>query len=318
MEAARASYQQAIQVRAGDYAEAWYNLGILEREAGQPQAAIQAYQQAIEAEPEYPQAWAGLARSKLRAAYSLPGNAYAEARGEARAAANRAVELAPDLPEALASRAVSRLADWDWTGAKIDIDRALEVDPMNPYALSAKGGYLGWMGRLPEAMSLGRQEVERNPLSSATWNSIGVGYWLSGQYDEAERAFIRAGEIYPTASVRVNRGLARRAAGHPEEALAYCKALQCQAMIQFALGNTAESQKALDALMADARGDRPYMVAMVYAFQGDKDRAFEWLDRARAGHVRILGSLKVDTFFRPLHSDPRWAELLRKMNLPVD
>ncbi len=89
-------------------------------------------------------------------------------------------------------------------------------------------------------------------------------------------------------------------------------------MIQFALGNNAEAQKALDALMLEARGDRPYMVAMVYAFFGDKDRAFEWLNRARTGHVRLLGGLKVDTFLRPLHSDPRWAELLRKMNLPVD
>ncbi len=111
--------------------------------------AIESFQKAIEAEPEYPQAWAGLAKSKLRAAYSRPELAWAEARGEAHAAANRAVELAPDLPEALASRAVSRLADWDWMGAKIDIDRALELDPTNPNALSAKTGYLASDGETP-------------------------------------------------------------------------------------------------------------------------------------------------------------------------
>ena len=70
--------------------------------------------------------------------------------------------------------------------------------------------------------------------------------------------------------------------------------------------------------MAKPEGDFRYAIARVYSFRGEIDRAFEWLELAREGHVRMLNSLKVDTCFRPLHSDPRWAELLRKMNLPVN
>ena len=89
-------------------------------------------------------------------------------------------------------------------------------------------------------------------------------------------------------------------------------------MIDHALGNAGESQKALDELLAKPEGDLRYVIARVYSFRGETDRAFEWLEQAREGHVRMLNTLMVDPNFRPLHSDPRWAELLRKMNLPVD
>jgi tetratricopeptide (TPR) repeat protein len=277
---------------------------------------IEAFEKAIQIDPEYPQAWAALANARRgSAAFRTP---FAEARRAARIAANRAVELAPNSPVALSARAGSRLADWEWPGAKADIDRALEVDPENIDAMWAMSGYLGCMGRDLEAVSWDRRIVDREPLSSNAWNTLGVHSWFSGQYDEAERAFDQAAEVDPTFRPFLHRALLLVDAGRPAEALGHCKGSYCLAIVQHALGNKAEAQKALDELLSNPAGDWRYIVAKVLAFRGETDRAFEWLERAVAERARMLWFLKSDPSFRRLHSDPRWAELLRKMNLPVD
>jgi tetratricopeptide (TPR) repeat protein len=280
------------------------------------QRAVEAFEKAVEIDPEYPQAWAGLVGARLGT--GTWGAAFAEARQGARIAANRAVGLAPDMPEALASRASSRLADWDWSGAKSDIDRALEMDPGSAEAMSAMVGYLAAMGRPSETLPWSRRIIDREPLSSGAWNSLGIAFWFSGQYTEAEKAFDRAVEVDPAFRVYLHRALLLVDAGRPDEALGLCRNDYCLAIVHHALGNAAQSQKALDALLMNPNGDWNYVIAKIYSVRGETDRAFEWLGRAIAEHVRILPHLKSDPAFRPLHSDPRWAELLRKMNLPVD
>ena len=278
--------------------------------------AVEAFEKAVELDPEYPQAWAGLAGARLGT--GTWGAAFADTRQGARIAANRAVGLAPDMPEALASRASSRLADWDWSGAKSDIDRALEIDPGSAEAMSAMVGYLAAMGRPSDTLIWSQRIIDREPLSSGAWNSLGIAFWFSGQFTEAERAFNRAVEVDPTFRVYLHRALLLVDAGRPDEALGSCKNNYCFAMVHHALGNSVQAQRALDDLLLNPNGDWKYVIAKIYSFRGETDRAFEWLERAVSEHVRILPHLKSDPSFRPLHSDPRWAELLRKMNLPVD
>ena len=278
--------------------------------------AIEALQKAVELDPNYPQAWAALGGAYVGA--GTHGAPFAEVRRKAHVAVSRAIELAPDLPDVLAVRAGLRLADWDWTGAKADLDRALEIDPENAEAFHWMGEYLAWMGRLPELVAWDRRWVDREPLSSGAWNNLGVDYWFLSRFDEAEAAFSRAEEVDPSLKLAANRGSLLLNAGRPGEALDVCKTPFCRAMAHHALGDAGESQKALDELLAKPEGDSRYLIARFYSFRGETDRAFEWLELAREGHVRMLNSLKVDPNFRPLHSDPRWAELLRKMNLPVD
>jgi tetratricopeptide (TPR) repeat protein len=200
----------------------------------------------------------------------------------------------------------------------------MEVGPDDPEVLSVMGGYLTWMGHASEAAALMRRRVELDPLDGWALNSLGVCYWHSGQFDEAERAFARALEVDPRNEfVAENRSRARIYAGRPAEALAYCEpqglqAADCTAMAHHALGNAEKSQQALEALLADPAGRGTYAIARVYAFRGQADLAFEWLERARSRHVRGMNVLLTDPLLRSLHSDPRWAELLRKMNLPVD
>ena len=278
--------------------------------------AIEAFQRAVELDPEYPQAWAALGSAHHGA--GTHGAPYSEARRKAHVAVNRAAELAPDLPDVLAARAGLRLADWDWTGAKADLNRALEIDPENAEAILWMAEYLAWMGRLPEVVTWDRRRVEKEPISSSAWNNLGVDYWFLSRFGEAEGAFSRAEEVDPSLKLAVNRGMLLLSAGRPGEALDVCKTPACRAMIHHALGDAGESQKALDELLAKPEGDTRYVIATAYSFRGETDRAFEWLELAREGHVRMLNTLKVDPFFRPLHSDPRWADFLRKMNLPVN
>ncbi len=287
------------------------------------QRAVAAYEKAIEIDPDYVTAWAALAGARSGAGVTgiVP---WGEARREALAAANRAVELAPTHPGALAARAATRLNEWDWLGAKSDLDRALEVGPDEPQVLSALAYYLQWVGRTPEAIPLWRRIVELEPLHGAAWNSLAVTCWHTGQFAEAERAFARALEVDPNNEfVGTNRSRARIVDGRPAEALAYCekqgqRAADCSAMAHHALGNAMESQQALDSLLANPKGETAYAIARVYAFRGQADPAFEWLERARVGHVRRLNTLLSDPLLRSLHSEPRWEELLRKMNLPVE
>jgi serine/threonine-protein kinase len=288
--------------------------------------AIAALEKAVESDPGFASAWATLARAKI-AAGTINVIPWFDARRDALIAANRAVELAPDLPEAIAARAYSKLSEWDWTGAKTDIDLAIERWPDDPASIRAMAYHAYWMGRIPEAVDLTRRYLDKEPLDGAGWNALGVGLGWIGQYADADRAFARALEVDPRNDFAVaNRGKNLVDAGRPAEGLATCQKadpgdmdrLGCEALAYHALGNPSKAQEALDGMLADPRGDRLFFISRVFACRGEKDLAFDWLEKARIAHVRSLNGLLGNPCFRPLHSDPRWAELLRKMNLPVD
>lgn len=285
--------------------------------------AIAAFQKAVEADPGYALAWAEMAFAHITVG-TLDNGLWGEARRSALAAAKRSVELAPNLPDALAARAWARLQDWDWSGAKADADRAMELDPDSHNVIMAMAGYHGWMGQGPESVVLRRRIVEKEPLDGSAWNGLGFAYWAQGEFEQAERAFVRALEVDPQNSFAVRNWAGMLIdAGRPAEGLALCQSLErpdlvCMARAHHALGNAQESQRVLDAIIPNASLEGPFWIAWVYAFRGEADQAFEWLERAYAEHARQLNSLKGRGFLRSLHSDPRWASLLRKMNLPVD
>jgi eukaryotic-like serine/threonine-protein kinase len=283
--------------------------------------AVAAFENALKIDPGFPQAWASLARARISAGVLDDGSqSWAEARREALSASARAVELAPDLPQALSSRAWARLVEWDWSGAKADIDRALALDADDVEAIRAASQYAYIMDHPHEAAALAKKAMEKDPLDGSAWNSLGVFCWKAGLFEEARRAFDRALEVDPqNAFAAGNKCWALLDAGRPEEGFPTCAAAGRDlwaACAYHALGRDAESQEMLGKMLGRKEG--PVGMARVYGCRGQADEAFEWLERARVGHLRILGEVKLIKEFRPLHSDPRWAELMRKMNLPVD
>jgi tetratricopeptide (TPR) repeat protein len=210
--------------------------------------------------------------------------------------------------------------EWDWSGAKADIDRALELDPEDVEAIRAASRYAYMTGHPQEAAALGKKALEKDPLDGSAWNFLAVAYQVSGRFEEAERAYARALEVDPrNAFAAGNRCWMLLDAGRQEEGFPACAAAAkdvWMACAYHAVGQDAKSREILDGMLE--RKKDPFGIAWVYGCRGRADETFEWLERARVGHLRVMGEVKAFKEFRPLHSDPRWAELMRKMNLPVD
>ena len=291
--------------------------------------AAKAFEKALAIEPAFAPAWAGLAAADFWIADSADtAREVADGQRRAAAAAEKAVALGPDLPEGYVARGLMRAGtQFDWKGASEDFDRALALAPEDAdvnrgYA----NGVLRTLGRLPEAIIFARKAADMDPLNGQSWSSLGALLLCNGQFRPARDALNRSLEINPEqAFAAAWLGILLLLEGHPDEALksfnrstAEFLRLMGSAIAQHALGHAAESQKALDGLIAGYGHDAAYQIATVYAFRGENDLAFRWLERAKAQHDGGLVMLKTEPLIRELRGDPRYAALLRSLNLPPD
>jgi len=300
-----------------------------------PQAQA-AFEKAIALDANY-----GLAWSELSMALALLSDWASTAdqpdlQARALAAADKGVSLAPDLAISWARRAILRMQiRWDWPGAGVDIDRALKLNPRDVTANEAQARFLAARGQLAEAIAIGRKIVELDHLNLAGWLRLHTFYVASGSTDLAHEALERAKAIGPTSiNVPVVRALVELREGRPASALAISRLPEMEspdskliaaALAHHALGQPKESQRALEALISEFGESDAYQVAEIYAWRGETDKAFEWLERAYrqrdGGLVAVLpwvSPVKWNPVFRSLHDDPRYSALLRKMNLPVE
>jgi TolB-like protein/lipoprotein NlpI len=285
--------------------------------------AIESAEKATRLDPEFAPAWAVLADAHHHHGV-LEGSRWIESLQAARIAIDRGAALAPDLPEVLATRAKLRLFEWNWKGALEDIEKTLSLDPEDSIALGAKA-YLTWAdGRSLAAIQLFRRALEIDPFNGIVWNDLGITHAGNGQYDLARDALERALDIEPgNAFFAGNLAWVLLEEGKTDEALAACQKAAlppCVAIAQFLRGDLVQSQRALDEVIDSARFDasRTFWVACVQAWRGERDAAFDWLERAYDAHARNFLHLKTYHCWRKIRGDPRFAELLRKVNLPVD
>ena len=289
--------------------------------------AAQAYEKALAIDPGFAPAWAGLAHATYWIADS--GNSLEEMRDgqrRAREAADKAIALGPELPEGYIARASMRAAtQWDWEGARSDFQRALTLAPENADALTTYALYaLRSLGRLDEGIAVSRKAAQLDPLNGRIFSGLASLLVGAGRLDEARAAAERSLEINPEqAFAPAWLGFVLLLQGRPAEALAwYARStsevfrLLGAAIVQHSLGHARESDAALDELVRKHSHDAAYQIATVHAWRGDKDRAFEWLERARVQHDGGIALIKVDAAMRSLRDDPRYLELLAKLNLP--
>ena len=288
--------------------------------------AAKEFEKALAIDPKFAPAWAGLASAHFWIADSAETPAEgAEGKRKADEAAAKAVALGPDLLEAYVARGLIRSTiHYDWQGANADFQRALALNPEDTDAIR---GYitavLRPLGRSEEAVAMARKAVESDPLNPGAWSMVGTSLLAIGKFDEAREAAERALEIAPQhAFATATLGLAYLMQGRPAEALpAFDRSnaifrLAGRAMARHATGQSRESETALNELIAKYAHSGAYQIAEVYAWRGEKDAAFSWLERARDQHDAGLTLLKLDGLMRPLHGDPRYADLLRGLNLP--
>jgi serine/threonine protein kinase/Tfp pilus assembly protein PilF len=289
------------------------------------------FQQAIDKDPSYAQAYVGLAEY-----YSvLP--VYAPVRTTdtnplARAAASRALAIDDSLAEAHALLASSYDEDWDWAAADREYQRALELDPRNARAHVLYGIHFENLGKLDDAVAQFRRAVELDPLNLNGLDNLAEVYLYTRQYPEAIEHAQKVLEIDPSFSnshIHLAEAYfytgkydlwldeAEKSATLDNDAneLAIVTAMKLEYLKSGYRGAFQRRAEMLEE-QSKSRSVDPVLISSAYALAGDKDKAFAYLEKAFAEKNVHLSYIKVIRAWDSLRSDPRYADLLKRMGLP--
>ena len=291
-------------------------------------AARQSFHQAIEKDPNYALAYAGLAETYITGDISLdPKISFPLAR----AAAAKGLALDDTAADAhVASAQVKYKEDWDWNGAETEFKRAIELNPGDTLAHHLYSHLLLSMGRNQESLKESNLYVRLDPVSPAAYDHLGFHYAADGQFELAIEAYRKTPLLDPTwDSSHQALGDAYRHQGMAEDALIeYERAMAVEktsAEFVRALRKAFEREgwkgyweKTLSAQLEKFRHEyvSPYKIANYYALLGDKENTFRYLDKGYAIHDVALTDIKTERNFDLLDADPRYATLLRRMGLP--
>jgi len=292
--------------------------------------AIEYFQQAVEKDPGYALAYAGLADS-----YVLLGwNSYlppTEAFPKGKAAAVTALRLDPDLAEAHTSfAALLWLHDWQWEEAHIEFNRSLELVPSYPTANHWYAEYMMTMGRHAEATARIKNGQDLDPLSLIISVAVGWSHYLARRYDEGVEQLLRAIELDPNYSITYwILGLLHRKRGHYNEAISAGEQgvnlsggspLMRSSLAQSygEAGRTREALQMLEDLttLAKRKYVAPYFFAGIHIGLGQNDRAIEYLEQSYQEHSHWLIYLHMDPSMDNLRDNPCFRDLLRRVALP--
>src|SRR5215469_7311794 len=285
--------------------------------------AISAYQKAIARDPKYAAAYAGLALAKAFRA-DVVGDAT-KGIADARADAEKAVVLGPAEPEGYTARGYIRSNwGWDWAGAQADFEKALALDPSNADARRRYVSLLASLGRLPAAIAEGKRAAELDPLNVDSWRGLAVALDATGNRAAALEAIHRALEIQPGDSYSAYfLAVIKLTGGQAAEALESFRKVDLGgyrlsgiAMAECTLHHANESQRAFKEAIAKTANESAYQIAEAYAWCGEKDQAFQWLERAYRQRDAGLSEITWDSLLASLRDDPRFTALLHKMNFP--
>ena len=286
-------------------------------------AARDAYRRAIELDPNFGPAFAGLANVEYLAVKDFSDTDQPDVIRRAMDHADHAVALAPALAEAYSERALLRLNQYDWAGAQADLQRALALDPSDVKANRRMVLLQLSLGNVVAALPAQLHVVDLDPLDMNSLEILGMVYYFAGQGAEARRTFEKVYVFSPNfEGLSGNAGFSYLADGQPAAARRECEshpddtARACLAAAEHALGHDERSQVILADLIEKHPRRARYVIAKAYGFSGNSALAFEWLNRAFSAQAKLLTDVKSEPAFRALHGDPRYLALLRKMNLP--
>lgn len=297
------------------------------RTASAVEKAIRCFQQAIEKEPQYAKAYAGLADcytilshySRLSPQKTMP---------KAKAAAIKALEIDETLVEAHTSLAVVKmLYDWDWPGAEGEFRKALEPDHNYPTAHHWYGMYLVARGHFDEAIAEVERAQQLDPLSLAINTDLGLVLYLARKYDEAIHQYRATMDLEPTfEGARVGILMAYNEIGmfhqpiseflrSPETFSRDIATRLEDAYVQSGVKGYWRAYLELAEAPSREVYSSPYVRARIYAEIGDHGQALQWLEKAYAERDGGLSLLKVDPGLDGLRAEPRFAAILKHIGL---
>ena len=293
--------------------------------------AIEYFQKAVEKDPDYALAYAGLADSYVLLGWNsyLPPN---EVFPKGKAAAIAALQLDPDLAEAHTSlAAVLWLHDWLWEKAQTEFKRSLEISPTYPTGNHWYAESVMTMGRQEEALAKMKNSQELDPLSLIINVAVGWAYYHARRNEEALEQLLRTAELDPNYPVtNWILGLVHREMGRDELAITEGeKAVNLsggspvmRAALAHTYGKAGRTKEALQTLedltnLAKQKYVAPYFIAGIHIGLGENDRAIEYLEKSYAEHCHWLIYLHIDPSMDSLRDDSRFKDLLRRVGLPA-
>jgi Predicted integral membrane protein len=279
--------------------------------------ARDSYERAIAIDPDFAPAWAGLAGVHW-ISIATQATTLEVGREQVRAAAQRALQLDPNLAEAhlrMANYFASignEAASWE------EMHKAIAAEPNNPFVIAFAASAAAADDRLDEAIELQRRAVADDPLSAVSRSALASFLYMAGRFEEARTEWLKALEISPM-PLPEELGLALIHTGRLDEALAVIKTMpegaartQELALVYHALGRKTEADAALKDLVETSSD--AFLIAEVCAFRGEVDAAFEWLrrDDLKNAIERPFQTphwiKRRSPFLKALHADARWSD----------
>jgi TolB-like protein/DNA-binding winged helix-turn-helix (wHTH) protein/Tfp pilus assembly protein PilF len=332
------SEEQLLMARAGTVEPAAYESYLRGRSfwnqrtpAGLKQSIIH-FQHAIELDPRYAEAYSGLADAYTALGYTsywAPRDSFPKAREFA----NQALQIDSSLAEARASLAYVKLYyDWDWKGAEEELQRAIAVNPNYATAHHWYSVFLTARGRHDEALSEIGRAHELDPLSVPINTDIGFELYYARRYEEAIshlRSVLQTSPKFPLAHLWLGRAYEQKGM-YPEAITEFEQAgtaLKDWPVIIAAAGHTygrwghkSDATAALHRMNELTKEEyvTPYGMALIFAGLNDREQAIHWLQKAYEDRSHWLVWLNLDPRFDNVRSDPRFADLLRRMHFPVN
>ena len=291
--------------------------------------AIEYLNQAIEKDPNFALAYAALADAYAVPSSQLPPHV---AMPKAKAAAKRALELDDTLAEAHTSMARVLMAyEWDWAGAEREFKRAIDLNPRYPLAHTWYGLYLAAVGKPEASQAEQKLALELDPLSLTMNFGMGQSLYWSRDHERAIQQFQRTIELDPSfPPAYIYLPSAYEQLGRYDEAIETLQKMPAKDGIEWAFsmgmlgkiyaerGRTQEARAILEQIKraAGTRYVPTQGMVLVHLGLGEKDQAFSLLERAVEDRAFQLQWLKVDPRWDPIRSDPRFADIIRRMGLP--
>lgn len=299
---------------------------VYEDDAPGDRRSMLAFRRAVALDPQYIDAWLGLADLlSYMGMYADSADEALAGKREARAIMDRVIALAPQRGDLYLHRAEPRHAEWwDWQGAEQDLEQAGRLGvPDESGRLIRLARLRAATGRMDEALALNRRAGELNPKSGSAFTVRGYHLAALGRYDEALQSLQQALRNQPADEhAQYYLGLVELLQGRPQQALAHFDGsahvlrLTGLALAHHSLGDPAASERDLQLLITRYGHVVPYQMAEIHAWRGETDKAFEWLQRSAELRDASFMYLAFDPLLDNLRGDPRFASLMQQVGLP--
>ena len=295
--------------------------------------ALKNFHEAIEKAPDYAPAYAGAGLAYLGLGSWHTAISPKTVREKAKQNALKALELDDALGDAyIVLGRIKQLHEWDWTGADRSFKKGMELNPGFTFGRILYANYLTAMGRFEESIEVGKRTVEIDPLSPVAYNELGWALLHAGRYDEGLEQYQKGLELVPNfpQSHGLLGGFYMRR-GMTEEALEQARKVESllggtlppsyMGGLGYFYGMVGQRSKALNILnQLKKRAEKEYVpasaLAKIYLGLGNTEQALQLLEQAYADHDVNLVLLKVSWKYDPLRSNPRFQDLMRRMNFP--